>query len=425
MKKLEKIAIVGGTIWGNRGAEAMLATVIGRIRLHHPTAEFFVFSYYPEKDRELISRPDISILSGTPAALVFNHFLAALLIKGLGLFHIVPPAKGFFRSAIALKNVDLLLDIGGITFSDGREKFLPFNILTIWPAMILGVPVVKLAQAVGPFDHRINRTVARHFLSRCQHIFVRGDQSASFIANLSLPKDIAEPAADIAFIYESVFTLSSENETRIQTLLDRISEEKRNGKKIIVFSPSILVDRKLRKKGTDYPSIFLSAIEHLKTDDYFFIFMPNSTRDGSKKKHNNDLLLITEIKEVFLSEDFSREKDGSVEWIDFDINTASIRAIVSSCDLLVTSRYHAMISGLALSIPTIVIGWGHKYNETMQAFDLSEYVMGISQDHFDLLPTIREALTGSEEIKKRLDKNLPEIIALAENQFQYIDRMFQ
>ena len=49
------IAIVGGTLWGNRGAEAMLVTTIGRIRRRHPDARFMVFSYYPEKDACLCS----------------------------------------------------------------------------------------------------------------------------------------------------------------------------------------------------------------------------------------------------------------------------------------------------------------------------------------------------------------------------------
>jgi colanic acid/amylovoran biosynthesis protein len=43
-----------------------------------------------------------------------------------------------------------LIDLAGVSFIDGREKFLPFNILTILPAMLLGVPVVKFAQAMGP-----------------------------------------------------------------------------------------------------------------------------------------------------------------------------------------------------------------------------------------------------------------------------------
>ena len=53
MAKEPVISIIGGTIWGNRGAESMLVTVIGQLRASFPNARFNVFSYYPAKDREL------------------------------------------------------------------------------------------------------------------------------------------------------------------------------------------------------------------------------------------------------------------------------------------------------------------------------------------------------------------------------------
>ena len=38
------------------------------------------------------------------------------------------------RSVRLLSQCDLLIDLAGVSFIDGREKFLPFNILTLAPA---------------------------------------------------------------------------------------------------------------------------------------------------------------------------------------------------------------------------------------------------------------------------------------------------
>jgi len=153
MAKVPVFSIIGGTIWGNRGAESMLVTVIGQLRISFPNARFNVFSYYPAKDRELIKDENITILDGKPLSLVTRHFVGALICTLCKKAGASLPRSEFFKIAQALAGSDLLLDIGGITFSDGREKYLPYNILSIWPAMLLGWPVVNLARAAGPFKN--------------------------------------------------------------------------------------------------------------------------------------------------------------------------------------------------------------------------------------------------------------------------------
>ena len=48
---MKEVAITGATFTGNRGAEAMLTTVIGRVHDKDPDVICNVFSYYPEDDR--------------------------------------------------------------------------------------------------------------------------------------------------------------------------------------------------------------------------------------------------------------------------------------------------------------------------------------------------------------------------------------
>ena len=68
------------------------------------------------------------------------------------------------QSVKALSRSKLLICLAGVSFVASRIRFMPFNIVTILPAMLLGVPVVKFAQALGPFGGKVNRFVSRIFL---------------------------------------------------------------------------------------------------------------------------------------------------------------------------------------------------------------------------------------------------------------------
>jgi len=423
MKEYPVISIIGGTIWGNRGAESMLVTVIGKLREMHPGTRFNVFTYYPAKDRELVKDGSVTILSGKPGSLVTRHFFGAILLSLFKMIGLKAPKGNFFKIARAISDSDLFLDVGGITFSDGREKYLPFNILTIWPAMLLGIPVVKMAQAVGPFRHWLNRISAKIFLFRCKQIFARGEKTAEFLKDLNFPEEKSVTVSDIAFLYHPEFSLSNENSNKVGDLLRWIRQERSNGKKVLVFSPSILVEHESRKMGLDYAEKFLEVIRNLGTDSYSYIFIPNATRESSDKAHNNDLLVINQIQEIAGKGGLSEKALLAVKWVNYDINSASIRRIISEGEALVTSRYHAMISGLALMIPTVVIGWGHKYRETMAYFDLEEYSLDFSDPAIDLTRKVMTILEENSSVRKQIKSYLPEVKAKSETQFTYLSRM--
>ncbi len=411
------ISIIGGTLWGNRGAQAMLETTIGVLRETMPEARFNIFSYYPKKDRELVSDARITVLSATPLSLATRHLwgaLAGALIRSLGA---AIPRTPFFRITRALAQSDILLDISGITFSDGREKFLLFNILCIWPAMLIGVPVVKMAQALGPFHRRLNRLFARLFLPRCRRIYARGAQSAGYLAELGCSESLYAVTADTAFLFRGEYSLTQENDHYVDELARRLRQNRDEGRKVIIISPSTLVEKESRKKRLDYGEKFFQVIRELCSGQHFFVFMPNATRMGSKKTHNNDLLTITDLRTRAEGGALPGETLASTAWIDVDINAASIRRIISEGDLLVTSRYHAMISGLCLGVPTIVLGWGHKYSETMREFDLEGYSLDFGEKSADLANVIRTAIQETPSIRQKILKNQPKVASLAEKQF--------
>jgi coenzyme F420-reducing hydrogenase beta subunit/polysaccharide pyruvyl transferase WcaK-like protein len=412
------IGIIGGSIWGNRGAESMLVTTIGKLKERYPEADFKVFSIYPKKDRELITDPRIQVLSSKPLSLLllFLPFsILAWLLKKIGINVWLP------ASVRRLRECAVLYDIGGITFAE-RGMVLFYNVLTLWPAILLGIPVVKLSQAVGPFNSPVNRQLARIFISRCQKVYPRGEFSAKYLAELEHKPEPSKVSTDIAFLYRPEYSLSCENPDKVEKLVDRLSTLQSQDKKIIIFSPSTVVLKKM--SSPRYEQLIVNVIRKIDQSDYYYLFLPNSNRAGSENLQNNDIQVNERIRR-FTEKQIPESLRYRMEWIDWDINTKGIQEIMREADLVVTSRFHSMISALSLSIPIYVIGWGHKYLEILQLFQMEDFICDYSKAEPDrICDALTQLLENKNSVQKQINRNLPAVKESSNLQFLEIDVKF-
>jgi polysaccharide pyruvyl transferase WcaK-like protein len=415
MKRPPKtVAIVGGTLWGNRGAEAMLVTTIGRLRRKLPDARFLVFSYYPQRDAELCTDPQIRFYDYRPLNLALRIAPLALLTWLLQRWGIGLPDWLQCREWRALREADVLCDIGGITFCDGREIFLLYNVLSLWPALALKIPVVKLSQAMGPFHSLSNRFFARRVLGRCQQVFARGAATARHLGELSLPQGRWQQAADVAFCFDAAFSLTRENDDRLEEFARNFSERPSPGQQTVAIIPSSLVMRKDRR----YVDHICRLIEDLASSDVDILLLPNATRAGTDKARNNDL---TTIQHIVQNLAVARSGAGQrVFAVDFDINTAGIRELLSLADMAVTSRFHGMVAALHAGLPVVVVGWSHKYGEVLASFDCQDYGCDHADDHLRLSPLVLEVLARQPILSRRIAAALPAVELSSRSQFDYL-----
>jgi len=414
-----KFALMGGSVWGNRGAEAMLMTVIAKIREVDPEAVFNVYTIYPEKDPLLVQDDNIRFFSGTPMNVAINHFAWSLLAAPFRLLGLKIPLP---NSIASLRNSDYLLDMGGITFSDGRALQLLYNVFTIWPAILLGVPVIKLSQALGPFKTSLNKELAKRFLPMCKRIFSRGYLTCEYVRDLLGQENKVDQAADIAFLYEPSYSLSQENEDKIANLCLKITEWKNARERVISIVPSSLVLKRSHKLGLDYAGKLLNLCLDTRGKAIRYVFLPNGTRQGSEKTMNNDIIAIEAIRKKFRQE-LSDNDLGRIEWVDYDINTRGVRKIIGATDGLVASRFHAMIAGLSLCVPTMVIGWSHKYRETLADFGMQNYATDYKNADLQILKAYRTFINNLDDIKTQLDSRIVQVKTSSSKQFEYLRRL--
>lgn len=412
------IAIIGATVTGNHGAEAMLATTIGRLRETHPDARFLVYSYYAGNDRRISGMRGVEFFQASPQHLVLVLFpfsvLAALLkLLGLGaLVRLLP------RGVRALNEADCLVDLAGVSFIDGRELFLAFNILTIAPAMLLGVPVVKFAQAMGPFKSTINRIAARVVLRRCAHVFARGDATQRHLEKLNLPAEKTSRSTDVAFLMSDADALTEQGRASGEDVIRRVIALRQAGLSIVGVCPSSVV---AGKRAGEYEATLAKLAETLLAQNKAVVLMPNATRaDRMDKRFNNDLPIIQAI----LREIKADPAGGRLIAVDFDIHATQIRQLIEACDVLVTSRFHAMIFALSTTTPPLVVGWSHKYAEVMEDFGFSGGVLNVDEGHaITLEPAVRAALDEREERRGHIETRLAHVRDLARKQIDYVSTL--
>jgi len=414
---VKHFALIAGTVAGNRGAEAMLETSVGRLRDREPDAEFVVYSYLPDSDRTLITDPAIVVHSCTPARLVFVLFPGSLLLAASGLVGLRRAAARIMPASVRdLAGCDALIDLAGVSFIDGREKFLPFNLLTLWPAMLLGVPVFKLSQAMGPFRHRLTR-IASRTLWRCRLVVPRGEGTLEHLREAEFPSELTYPAPDIAFGFEVRDALSLEGSDEASAIIERADVARAGGATVVGVCPSSVIAGKAADEGWDYVGFLAEVTTGLLAGGSSVLLFPNATRAASAKLRNNDLPVIAQVVERVADE------TGMLLAVRGDMAAAPIRLVVEACDVVAVSRFHAMVGALSASVPVAVMGWSHKYAEVMQQFGLEEWVYDYSaHDATAFVARVGELLGQREVLAERIGSALPSVRDTSVSQFDELLR---
>jgi len=416
----EQISLIGATLSGNRGAEAMLATTIGRIRDTMPDSRFVVHSYFPKRDREICRDLGVEVVSAGPKALVLSYFPFSLLDRTLGFVGLNWPRAWMPRGPRELAKSNALLDLSGISFSDGREKFIPFNVLNNWPAMLFRVPVVKLSQGLGLFEGWLNRVSARWILRKCAKVFARGAGSYDATSQLGLDAQLAL-APDIAFSFRETDSLTEENPGYEAELRETIAELATRNDRVIALSVSSVVQKKCEQRGIDYVKVMVETTQALCNRGLGVLVYPNATRENTESLHNNDLPIVRAIYEGV-----GAEHRPSVVPVSKDLNTKSLRAILEPVECMIASRFHAMISALSMQKPIMVLGWGHKYQEVLAQFGIEQWCFDFTDLRTDfLMHKVDEFLASTDVIRESIVTHLPEVRAASMSQFEWLGGFLQ
>jgi len=391
-----RFAVIGATISGNKGAEAMLRAAVHHLSEMAPGSSFAVLSVYPDEDRALNRDPRVSIVPCKPLALVFAIIPLCLLHR---LFSALRLPRTWFRRVPAIRallDADLVIDVAGISFSDGRGAITVYNAAMILPSLLLNRKLFKAAQALGPFNTRLNRFLARRLLPRVSAIVARGGITQEHLRGLGIRE--AAVCADVAFAMPV--------DQQAAASADGLCRDVFFNSPLIGVSPSTVVERYCAKRGIDYTGVMARFVDHLiATYDANVLVFAHAARSGRPKSRTNDLPTCERVCQQV-------QQKNRCRFLDAALSAEELRHTIGKLRFFLASRFHAMISGLAMGVPTLLVGWSHKYLEVLDMFDLGEWQMDYSELSLEKLETRFGSLVKNEqEIKRKIAAYLPEVLA--------------
>jgi polysaccharide pyruvyl transferase WcaK-like protein len=388
---MPEIAVIGATLSGNKGAAAMLLSGVENVARLVPGARFDVLSIYPEEDRAANRDSRIEIVSGRPLALLAAVPLA-LLWWALARLGLPPGPLRRNRILATLDRCQLLIDMSGISFSDGRGAVLAYNVACVLPALLLGTPVMKYSQALGPFRTVLNRALAKALLPRLALIAARGEITQGYLKELGLDNVIL--CADAAFA------------------LDETDEPGGPGgfagRRLVGIAASSVVMAYCRRRGIDYCRVMADFIDELAASGEYGVWLiAHAVRRAKKGGRTNDVEACQAIYALV-------QHKGHCRLVIEDHSPAALRALIGRCDLFVASRFHAMVSALATGVPVLVTSWSHKYREVLAMFGLEAWTIDYRSLSVAALRERFGALAAQErQVRDRIARHLPDAIESA------------
>lgn len=396
--------VVGGQLHGNLGAAGMSIVTIRQLHRAFPGCDVSFVAKYHEGERSNVSRflGTADAVRLVPTSQLRATFLDLPLSAVARLFRAGAAAgrlSGLLRSH---RECDVVVDIGGVTFSEDRGlEGLLINATWVLLAALAGKPMVKLSQAFGPLRRRWFRTVSRALLRRVAMCIARGELSAKELRSLGLGRRV-ELCADLAFL------LGAEESAATQAI------ERPESGLVIGVAPSAALCGKMG--GEAYTDLMARVIERLLEEhEGSSVWIVAHAYREERTLRNNDGPVCRAIHAALPDEARARTR-----LIAGRYTPGEMRTIIGRTDALLACRFHAMVSALAMGVPVGVIGWSHKYREMLEQFGLDSALAWRSASVEAVGELMGDVVARRRVLGDRIRARLPVVVASAARNFELL-----
>jgi colanic acid/amylovoran biosynthesis protein len=360
-----KILIIGATLTGNKGASAMCHSLIYNLKKnYHNNVEISVLTPRKIQDYDVSKNLGVKLFK-------YKNILRKSIIN---YFFYYLTKKQIFKNDETFEAylwADYIIDIHGINFTDS-DGFISTSLIPsmqILLSYLISVPMIKFTQSFGPMNKISNKIFAKIFLSMALKVFPREKESYQTVKSLNL-KNVENDYVDCAFNLptEKYLNFKKEKDSLIR----------------IGFIPNAI----LLSKSKNYLEICNKIILELIKNGFKPVIIMHYSKPGSdtialNKSSNNDYQLIKDL--------LKKNKDFEKLEIHIEENSPSkLKGIINTCNLVITSRYHALVAALSNNIPCFCLGWSNKYYGLLSRVNLSEYsVNPLKNNLFDETEVIK------------------------------------
>lgn len=294
------------------------------------------------------------------------------------------------------KSIDVTLDASGFAYSSSwglRPITSALARIRKWKSERSGSKsdYIFLPQAFGPFDSEASRESMRLLCAEVVKIFARDNVSAHHLQSLPIPAERISISPDFTGTTKPASTTSN---------------PLRDGEICIIVNYR-MIDKLSQSEATQYKALMKILLDNLRTAGNKVFFLVHDTGD--------DLSLAKSIisDSQFKDTEILNEEDP-----------LSIKKILGQCKLVVCARYHGIASAISQNIPTIAIGWSHKYEELLNDYGVPDLlVKDLSDTKGALMLANLLAIDGPfrVEILQRLNKGNKLVASSTENMWNEVE----
>lgn len=362
----------------NKGAELMLRSVVQQLGKRMPNA--------------LIVLPK-NIFYENPSYCVENHIVPLQKASG----KVKRFAKSFvYRNLlnkpwyVTPEQIDVVLDAGGFQFGDqwkATENDVKWKIRYYASFSKMDRKIVFLPQAFGPFKDEYSQHMMKNVYGFADLIYAREKVSFDYLREL-FPKDgKIKQCPD--------FTCLSQGNMRKTVVLPE--------KYVLIVPNAKMITHTEQKVSSDYLSFLKEIIAFL-------------TKLGERVV----LLNHEGVGDEELLDKINKELPQKLLLLS-NLDALEVKHVIGGARLLVSSRFHGVVSGLTQCVPTLCTSWSHKYFELLKDHKCESNVLDVN-DVEGAKSIIQQALERPSEyaskegcvneIKKQSEKMWDEIFGL-------------
>lgn len=333
----------------NKGSALMVHAVLQRMSKEYPDATFVMApSTNPEKNTTpYFTRADLHLMQ--------KAWLWRYGIQLGDMATVLPKVIRTMYGIVLDKEIDVVFDLAGYLYSDhwGDEGSIELaRASKRWHKQ--GTKLILMPQALGPFtSSRIRKAI---------HTIVGN-------STLIFPRERVSYQNLIDVVGERPNIILAEDFTNLlKATAPKVLDV---DKKICIVPNFRMLDKTSKEDGEAY-----------------IPFMVECTKYLLAKKAKPFFLLHEGKRDYELMKRISSAVGVNIPIIAED-DPLKIKGILTSCDGMLGSRFHGLVSALSQGIPAIATGWNYKYEMLFKDYGFSEGLISVRAD--------------LDEIKRKLD----------------------
>lgn len=356
---------IRGVGFVNKGAELMLHAVLQKMQDRYPDAKF-------------VMTPSLNVspyIKRAKLGLYQKVTYQKFGIEWGNLAKLITKKRRSIYGLVLDSDIDLVLDAAGFAHGDqwGVKNTLKLNNLTKkWKSN--KIKVVLLPQAFGPFENDDIKNNMKEIAQNIDLIFAREDMSYDYLSSIIDNKSKIYNMPDFTNLVSGIKP-------------DNFNNNENN----FCIIPNYKMESKSWSDGKgDYLTFIVKCIEYLrKSGKKPFILVHEGKKDMALAKKISDN--VGEL--TILYED----------------DALKVKGIIGSCDGVIGSRFHSLVSALSQSIPTLGTSWSHKYQMLFEDYNFKDGIVQLDasdkqiEEKIDILinPVKKDELISNLTIKSK------------------------